>query len=265
MTTFNDCINVDNSISTDSTTEIQLSTSFQKNIIICLFGCATIEKYKKQIQFINETWIKKAKERNIITLFFLGEEQTDLVGENYIYLKGVGNDYLSASYKQDLGLKYIYENYNDIEFVYVAGTDVYINIDNLLTNISSLNHEKNLYIGNLYSIVDTSILSEFEIKNIIQVFDDYIEPIPTINYLRIEISDDLTTDITRYFSDFINFIKKSNNNTLIHCQHGSSRSGSFVIFYLMYFHKMSLINALEYARTKRYGINPNKKLFYIKK
>ena len=130
--------------------KIKLSIPFEKNIIICLFGCATNEKYKKQIQFINETWIKKAKERNIITLFFLGEEQTDLVGENYIYLKGIGNDYLSASYKQDLGLKYIYENYNDIEFVFVAGTDVYINIDNLLTNISSLNHEKNLYIGNLY-------------------------------------------------------------------------------------------------------------------
>ena len=130
--------------------KIELANPFEKNIIICLFGCATNEKYKNQIHNINETWIKKAKERNIITLFFLGEEQTDLVGENYIYLKGVGNDYLSASYKQDLGLKYIYENYNDIEFVFVAGTDVYINIDNLLTNISSLNHEKNLYIGNLY-------------------------------------------------------------------------------------------------------------------
>lgn len=149
---------------------------------------------------------------------------------------------------------------SQITYILIENLKIIKSLSEPVTHIIS-----NIYIGNLYSIVDTSILSEFEIKNIIQVFDDYIEPIPTINYLRIEISDDLTTDITRYFSDFINFIKKSNNNTLIHCQHGSSRSGSFVIFYLMYFHKMSLINALEYARTKRYGINPNKKLFYIKK
>ena len=66
--------------------KIELANPFEKNIIICLFGCATNEKYKNQIHNINETWIKKAKERNIITLFFLGEEQTDLVGENYIYI-----------------------------------------------------------------------------------------------------------------------------------------------------------------------------------
>ena len=141
---------------------------------------------------------------------------------------------------------------NQLTYILIENLNIIKSLSEPITHIIL-----NIYIGNLYSIVDTSILSGFEIKNIVQVFDDYIEPIPTINYLRIEISDDLTTDITRYFSDFINFIKKSNNNTLIHCQHGSSRSGSFVIFYLMYFHKMSLNDALDFARTKRYGINPN--------
>jgi hypothetical protein len=42
-------------------------------------------------------------------LFFMGEEKTtdEFVGDEFVYLPGVSNDYLSASYKQYLGLKLI--------------------------------------------------------------------------------------------------------------------------------------------------------------
>lgn len=97
------------------------------DIIFCVFGCATIQKYKNEIQKINETWGLKANLNNKV-LFFLGEEKTELVGEEYIYLNGVYNDYMSASYKQNLGLKYIYEHY-DCNFIYICGTDTFINIE----------------------------------------------------------------------------------------------------------------------------------------
>jgi hypothetical protein len=116
-------------------------------IIINIFGCATVEKYRKEIIKINETWGKKAEENGIKILFFLGEEKSDLIDENkYIYLKDVKNDYNSASYKQNLGLKYIYENYN-ADFVFTCGTDTYINIDNLLLYISQFDKNTKLYIG----------------------------------------------------------------------------------------------------------------------
>ena len=63
-----------------------------------------------------------------------------------IYLKDVKNDYESAAYKQNLGLKYIYENYN-ADFVFTCGTDTYINIDNLLSYISEFDKNQKLYIG----------------------------------------------------------------------------------------------------------------------
>ena len=95
----------------------------------------------------NETWGKKAEKNGIKLLFFLGEEKTDLIDENkYIYLKDVKNDYNSAAYKQNLGLKYIYENYN-ADFVFTCGTDTYINIENLLLYINQFDKNKKLYIG----------------------------------------------------------------------------------------------------------------------
>uniref|UniRef100_A0A6C0ESL2 Uncharacterized protein n=1 Tax=viral metagenome TaxID=1070528 RepID=A0A6C0ESL2_9ZZZZ len=118
------------------------------DIILCVFGCPTIEKYKNQILKINETWGKIADSLpNIKLLYFFGEEKTELIDDNkYIYLDGVGNDYLSSSYKHNLGLKYIFENYNS-KFVFVCGTDTYINIYKLLNYTKQLNEDDKLFIG----------------------------------------------------------------------------------------------------------------------
>jgi hypothetical protein len=83
---------------------------------------------------------------NCKVLFFLGEEPTNLIGPEYIYLKGVTNDYLSASYKQQLGLSYIYENY-DFDFVLTCGTDTFYHMKNLMTFLDSVDKTKGLYIG----------------------------------------------------------------------------------------------------------------------
>jgi len=116
------------------------------DIIFCIFGCDTIPKYKNEILKINETWGKVALQYNIKLLYFLGEEKTDLIGEQYIHLPNVSNDHFSASDKQNLGLKYIRDNY-DTKFVYICGTDTYVNIKKLLIYLKNFNHNDNLYIG----------------------------------------------------------------------------------------------------------------------
>lgn len=116
-------------------------------LVIHVFACATIEKYKHEILKINETWGKLAEQQGVKVLFFLGEEQTDLVDpEKYVYLKGIRNDYESASYKQNLGLKYVYDHYN-ADFVLCCGSDTYVNIKNLLLTLNKYNKNENLYIG----------------------------------------------------------------------------------------------------------------------
>lgn len=56
------------------------------------------------------------------------------------------DDYLSASYKQFLGLKYIYENYKS-KFVICVGTDTYLNIPKLMLYINNFDYMDSLYIG----------------------------------------------------------------------------------------------------------------------
>jgi hypothetical protein len=121
------------------------------DLIIVVYACYTIEKYREQIKTINETWGKKCQSYNEIKLlYFLGEqtvsgfEDTDCI--KYINLPGVKDDYLSASYKQFLGMKYVYENYN-AKFIICCGTDTYLNIPKLLAYINNFDYNDCLYIG----------------------------------------------------------------------------------------------------------------------
>lgn len=95
------------------------------NIIFCIFACDTIEKYKNEIIKQESTWLKS----NVKYLFFLGETGP-LKGPNYIHLENVGNDYLSAADKQNLGLKYVHDNYS-YNYVCICGTDTYIVVPRL--------------------------------------------------------------------------------------------------------------------------------------
>ena len=137
--------------------KIAMNLKEKYDIVLCVFGCPTIEKYKNQILKVNETWGKIADSvPNIKLLFFFGEEECDLIDpKKYIYLKGVNNDYLSASYKQNLGLQYIYDNF-DAKFIFVCGTDTYINIYKLLDYTTTLNENDKLFIGGHgdYRVID---------------------------------------------------------------------------------------------------------------
>ena len=121
------------------------------DLVILVYACYTVEKYKQQIICINNTWGKKCETyKNIKILYFLGEEKIDEFEDTdtikYINLPGVKNDYLSASYKQFLGLKYVYENYKS-KYILCVGSDTYLNIPKLLLYIDKFNYNDCLYIG----------------------------------------------------------------------------------------------------------------------
>jgi hypothetical protein len=117
-----------------------------EHLFILVFGCVSIPKYKQQILSINRTWGQRAEKLGVRVLYFLGEVPSDLIGPQYIYLKNVKDDYMSASYKQNLGFKYIRENY-DPYFVFCCGGDTYVNIDRLLEVLSHFDYTEKLYIG----------------------------------------------------------------------------------------------------------------------
>lgn len=133
------------------------------NIIFCIFGCDTIEKYRREILKIKETWGKeppvptekvpkepteKEPTSDNKFLFFLGEHGP-FQGDDYIHLENVENDYLSASYKQYGGLKYIYKNY-DFNYIFICGTDTYVltkNLTKYLEEDPRISPDKPLVIG----------------------------------------------------------------------------------------------------------------------
>lgn len=120
------------------------------DLIICVIGCDTIPKYNLQIRVINETWGQfcNTSEYNVKLLYFLGEKKNNdsFIGDNYIHLPGVSDDYSSASYKQYQGLKYIHENFK-YKFVFCCGTDTYVNIPKMNILIKLFDYNENLYIG----------------------------------------------------------------------------------------------------------------------
>jgi hypothetical protein len=115
-------------------------------LIIMVIACATVPKYYNYILKIEQTWGKRAQELGVKILYFLGEEPTDLVGDQYIYLKGVANDYLSASYKQNLGLQYIHQHYQT-QWVYCCGSDTYVNVDKMLQLVNKYDYHESIMFG----------------------------------------------------------------------------------------------------------------------
>jgi hypothetical protein len=136
-------------------------------LVICVYACATVDKYRDQIRNIWDTWGKLCNvpsdteniegiPDNIVQMvrgkikmvFFLGEEPTtpEFVGDEYVYLPGVQNDYLSASYKQNAGMKWLHYNYS-YDFIMAVGTDTYLNIPKLLRLLDTYSPNDNLYIG----------------------------------------------------------------------------------------------------------------------
>ena len=124
----------------------KLNDLFKLNIAICVMATAINDKYINQIKACFNTWYKTAKEYNIVVKFFGGYMHYD--NQDYINLPGVAEDYQSASSKQFLGLKYLYQNHKSDYYV-VVGTDNYINIANLykFLNRYNKNTNNNLYLG----------------------------------------------------------------------------------------------------------------------
>jgi hypothetical protein len=123
-----------------------MSSMNRYRVIICVMGCDKYDKYINQLRLIINTWGQLCP-NDVKVLYFLGEKSTpEFSGPDFINLPGVSDDHLSASYKQFLGLKYIYENY-DAEFIHAFGSDTYVNIPKLLKFLSHFDPTKSLYIG----------------------------------------------------------------------------------------------------------------------
>ena len=117
----------------------------------------------------------------------------------------------------------------------------------------------NLWLGNYKSANNTQNLKSKNINKILCVMTEKF-PIynkyDNLNQKIIKVSDIPTANIIKYFGESINFIE-GNNNVLVHCMQGASRSATIVIAYIMWKQKLSFENAFNFVNKKRPVAFPN--------
>ncbi len=120
-----------------------------------------------------------------------------------------------------------------------------------------------LYLGNARDAKDINLLQQNEIKSIINISTTipcYYENENLFDYLQLLCNDSNQENILQYFENTFDYIQKklsANENVLVHCQGGISRSPSFVIGYLMKYHSKTFDQAYLLVKEKRKIINPN--------
>ena len=142
----------------------------------------------------------------------------------------------------------------------------HIYIDSHLFKIHYNSHPteifKWLYLGTFSNACDIKELRRLKINYILNVANECInKKLPNdIKELHLKIKDSDDFELYIYFdeaNEFINKCKTEGNTLLVHCKLGISRSASFIIAYLIKYHKMSVKEALEFVKQKRNQIKPN--------
>ncbi|CAB4391177.1 unnamed protein product [Rhizophagus irregularis] len=101
--------------------------------------------------------------------------------------------------------------------------------------------------------IDKAVENEINDK----VVDNEIVP---LRYLKINITDDPSSNISKHFHECIDFIenaKSTNGRVYVHCLAGISRSTSIVIAYLMNSQKIHYNQAFNLVKEKRPNVKPN--------
>lgn len=114
------------------------------HLIIGLLATSVNKKYRDQILACRSTWVPESEELGVPVKFFGGSNihpETPVIN-----LSGVLDDYSSASYKQFVGLKYLYENHPS-DFYFFGGTDNYIIPKRMLDFVNSFDPTELLYMG----------------------------------------------------------------------------------------------------------------------
>ena len=160
----------------------------------------------------------------------------------------------------------IYDILHFIDDIYIYGRTL---LENNYINLSDTDDFNlvypNIYIGNYSTSTNFDLLKTLGITHIISAIPTFNPPFEDkFKYLHIEVYDDESQDITKYFeisNEFIDECLSQGGKILIHCMGGRSRSITLFLSFLIYimqerFHKKSLnlennndiYNSVEYNK-----------------
>lgn len=125
-----------------------------------------------------------------------------------------------------------------------------------------------IYIGSIWNAVDEEFIKTKNITTILHFATDFpgIQLVPHItslhqNILRYSVSEHTSQfSIIQNCTSILHQAISENQNVLVHCMRGRSRSVSVVIAYLMEYHNYTYNDAREYIASKRPFIGPHEGL-----
>ncbi|KAJ0180289.1 hypothetical protein K1T71_003693 [Dendrolimus kikuchii] len=115
---------------------------------------------------------------------------------------------------------------------------------------------EHLYIGS-QDCTSQEVLNEYNIKRVLSLGID-IET--NIGHKYVQCLDLPETDVRPILEQSLPFIKEgidNNENLLIHCNAGVSRTSTVAIAYLMHYEKMTFNDAYDLVKRKRPSTQPN--------
>ena len=116
----------------------------------------------------------------------------------------------------------------------------------------------NIYLGDSLAAANETFLKEYNITTVINCAQELVSEYQEIKFLELTLSDFLDQKILPKFEIAYKFIKiNSENNILIHCSLGMSRSASLVIFYLIKEKRWDYDTCYAYTKERRPIIDPN--------
>ena len=117
-----------------------------------------------------------------------------------------------------------------------------------------------LYLGDMFDANDADMIKNKNISCIICVAErlKIININPSVKVYNYELSDDYNCNISLYFDEIGEIIRKE-NSVLVNCAAGVSRSATIVLAYIMKYYNLDLKTAFLLVRKRRERICPNKK------
>lgn len=114
----------------------------------------------------------------------------------------------------------------------------------------------NIYLGSAFNAASYYTLKELNIKKVVNVTQEISQYYADdFEYKTYKLYDNNLDDITNFLEDAYNYITMTDDNILVHCYMGSSRSATIVVYYLMKKYNMSLEESIEYVKTRRNIVN----------
>ncbi|OMJ86905.1 hypothetical protein SteCoe_11454 [Stentor coeruleus] len=122
--------------------------------------------------------------------------------------------------------------------------------------------EPGLYLGSLDAAKNYQLLKDNNITHVLAILDTfrYMQNFEGIRYHQIELPDSTQAALVPHLPGALSFIaqaRRSNQNVLVHCAAGVSRSASFVIAYIMVKYNYPFDQAKEIVKQKRGCVWPN--------